>query len=114
MRFLDFVERVMAHPDLEIVGTLNERGEPVGHEGLGREDVYLAIDNTRLGIGCRVDLRRLHEDRWEDLLRVLEGGEEKAIHSVTRIVGYFSHVENWNPSKKAELRDRHRGNYAVV
>jgi len=114
MRFFDFVERVSNHPDLQIVGTLDEAGEPVAPEDLGEKDVYLAIDNSRVGIGCRVDMRRLRDDRWEDLLRVLEGGEEKAIHSVTRIVGYFSHVENWNPSKRAELRDRQRGDYSVV
>ena len=31
---------------------------------------------------------------------------------LTRIVGYFSRVQNWNRSKLAELRDRHRGDYA--
>lgn len=34
-------------------------------------------------------------------------------YSVTRIVGYFSRVNNWNPSKLAELEDRHAGNYKV-
>jgi len=36
------------------------------------------------------------------------------VYGITRIVGYFSRVNNWNPSKKAELRDRQRGNYTVV
>jgi len=31
----------------------------------------------------------------------------------TRIVGYYSKVHSWNDSKKAELKDRQRGNYAV-
>ncbi len=35
------------------------------------------------------------------------------VYSVTRIVGYFSRVNNWNPSKLAELADRQAGNYAV-
>lgn len=35
------------------------------------------------------------------------------IYSVTRIVGYFSRINNWNPSKIAELEDRHGGNYKV-
>ncbi len=34
-------------------------------------------------------------------------------YSVTRIVGYFSRINNWNPSKLAELSDRHEGNYKV-
>lgn len=35
------------------------------------------------------------------------------VYSVTRIVGYFSRVNNWNPSKLAELADRQAGDYAV-
>jgi len=36
-----------------------------------------------------------------------------SVYGVTRIVGYYSRVNNWNPSKLAELRDRRRGNYAI-
>ena len=32
---------------------------------------------------------------------------------MTRVVGYYSRVENWNPSKKGELKDRQKGNYTV-
>ncbi len=35
------------------------------------------------------------------------------VYSVTRIVGYFSRVNNWNPSKLAELADRQAGSYAL-
>ncbi|RKY14128.1 MAG: hypothetical protein DRP63_08840 [Planctomycetota bacterium] len=35
------------------------------------------------------------------------------VYGVTRIVGYYSRVNNWNPSKLAELRDRQRGNYRL-
>jgi ribonucleoside-triphosphate reductase len=36
------------------------------------------------------------------------------VFGVTRIVGYYSRVNNWNKSKVGELKDRHRGNYSVV
>jgi len=36
------------------------------------------------------------------------------VYGITRIVGYYSRITNWNPSKLAELRDRRRGNYSVV
>jgi anaerobic ribonucleoside-triphosphate reductase len=36
------------------------------------------------------------------------------VYGITRIVGYFSRVDNWNKSKLGELADRKRGNYAVV
>jgi hypothetical protein len=29
-------------------------------------------------------------------------------------VGYFSRISNWNKSKLGELKDRHRGDYAVT
>ena len=32
---------------------------------------------------------------------------------MTRIVGYYSRVNNWNKSKLGELKDRHAGDYAV-
>ncbi|RKY37273.1 MAG: anaerobic ribonucleoside-triphosphate reductase [Candidatus Omnitrophota bacterium] len=35
------------------------------------------------------------------------------IYNITRIVGYFSRVNNWNPSKLAELEDRQKGIYAI-
>ena len=35
------------------------------------------------------------------------------VYGVTRIVGYYSRISNWNKSKLGELRDRHRGNYSV-
>ena len=34
--------------------------------------------------------------------------------SFTRIVGYFSRISNWNKSKLGELKDRHKGDYAVA
>jgi ribonucleoside-triphosphate reductase len=35
------------------------------------------------------------------------------VYGLTRIVGYYSRITNWNPSKLGELRDRHHGNYRV-
>jgi len=39
--------------------------------------------------------------------------ESSDVYGVTRIVGYFSRINNWNKSKLSELRDRHRGNYSL-
>jgi len=33
------------------------------------------------------------------------------VDGIARVVGYFSIIRNWNPSKQAERRDRNRGNY---
>ena len=39
--------------------------------------------------------------------------ESKNTYSITRIVGYFSRTNNWNRSKIGELKDRHKGDYAI-
>jgi ribonucleoside-triphosphate reductase (formate) len=36
------------------------------------------------------------------------------VYGVTRIVGYFSRITNWNKSKLGELKDRHEGQYSVA
>ncbi len=36
------------------------------------------------------------------------------VYGISRIVGYFSRINNWNKSKIGELADRHRGNYSVT
>ena len=36
------------------------------------------------------------------------------VFGLTRVVGYFSKIQNWNKSKRyGELINRHRGDYAV-
>ena len=35
------------------------------------------------------------------------------LNGITRIVGYYSRVNNWNKSKIGELRDRHGRHYAL-
>ena len=40
--------------------------------------------------------------------------ESTNVYGMTRIVGYFSRVNNWNKSKLGELKDRHKGNYIVT
>jgi hypothetical protein len=47
-------------------------------------------------------------------LRVINRDENDVIcEGVTRIVGYYSRVNNWNKSKIGELRDRQNGMYGT-
>ncbi|MFH1783485.1 MAG: anaerobic ribonucleoside-triphosphate reductase [bacterium] len=39
---------------------------------------------------------------------------DKDVYGVTRIVGYYSRIPNWNKSKIGELKDRHKGDYAIA
>jgi len=36
------------------------------------------------------------------------------VYGVTRIVGYYSKITNWNKNKIGELKDRHSGNYKLA
>lgn len=38
----------------------------------------------------------------------------KNVHGITRIVGYYSRISNWNKSKIGELHDRHIGDYSIT
>jgi len=53
----------------------------------------------------------IEKQDWETLDRGIKAGRD-VVH-FTRIVGYLSRVDNWNPSKIGELRDRRRGRYAI-
>ena len=33
------------------------------------------------------------------------------VYGMSRVVGYFSIIDNWNKSKKSELKRRQKGNY---
>jgi len=37
----------------------------------------------------------------------------KNVYGLSRVVGYYSKINNWNPSKKAEFKDRQKGTYNV-
>lgn len=36
-----------------------------------------------------------------------------SVFGISRVVGYYSRIQNWNKSKQAEFRDRQKGNYQV-
>ncbi len=40
--------------------------------------------------------------------------DSESVYGVSRVVGYFSRIQNWNKSKKGELKDRRKGNYSVA
>ncbi|MFA5303700.1 MAG: anaerobic ribonucleoside-triphosphate reductase [Candidatus Nanoarchaeia archaeon] len=35
------------------------------------------------------------------------------VYGISRVVGFFSKIEDWNKSKKAEFNDRQKGNYSI-
>ena len=97
----EFMNAVDTDPDL--IGEGCMRDDDAG-------DIWLVV-RARIGLACtRVNARKLHDATWEELRPILLGlREPSALHHITRVCGYFSRVENWNPSKVGELADRQAG-----
>jgi hypothetical protein len=101
----DFFDRVETHPGLEWLGA-----RP-GPTAAGDE---VLVGRTGGGTAHAVAVSEVLRQPWEELEGVLTGAREPRVMThITRIVGYFSQVHNWNRSKLAELGDRHLGDYAV-
>ena len=76
-------------------------------------DAAVVITDTTSDIHHALSARAILSATWEDLEGVLTGRRDPQVMiHLTRIVGYYSRVQNWNRSKLAELDDRHKGNYA--
>ncbi len=37
----------------------------------------------------------------------------KNVYGISRVVGYFSRIDQWNKSKIGELKARRRGDYSI-
>jgi hypothetical protein len=89
------------------------------------EFVGIGVDDTDKGIGVivkhkptnvsmRLPAEAIKKADWEMLSDVISGKREPAVlQHMTRVVGYYSRIENWNISKLGELQDRQAGNYEV-
>lgn len=97
----EFWDAVEAEAGLEYVGVATFEGE----EG--------ALVRGARGHKWHLPLREIIRNSWRDVREVLAGERDATILChITRIVGYYSRVGNWNRSKLAELRDRQAGDYA--
>jgi len=99
----DFFDNVQKHDGLEWLGV---------SEPLSGEDEAL-VCHTETGIKHAVTVSSILDHTWTELSEVMLGKREpRVMIHLTRIVGYYSRVQNWNRSKLAELDDRHNGDYA--
>jgi hypothetical protein len=80
-------------------------GEHEGKKG------YL-IGCQRLDTVTHFTVEAIEANNWPALEKQIIQGKD--VHHVSRIVGYFSRIENWNKSKHGELKDRHAGDYKVA
>lgn len=115
-----FVEAVELSSDLEIIGT----SFPENANGSQGEEVFVMRDYTKAegvdGAYVEVSIAEVVEkvtdfDRAQELLRVISNDRSSIVlNGITRIVGYYSRVNNWNKSKVGELRDRSNGSYGLT
>lgn len=112
-----FIEAVELSSDLEIIGTAIPSDE-------GSEEVFVIRDYSKTeGIeGAYVEVsidevaqKVTDSDKAQEILRVIQNDRSSIVlNGITRIVGYYSRVNNWNKSKVGELRDRANGRYGLT
>ncbi|MDR1745283.1 MAG: anaerobic ribonucleoside-triphosphate reductase [Planctomycetota bacterium] len=106
MEMTRFFESVEQHPDLEGVGIDSEC--PDRNPGV-------IVKYRKSGLMTRIPVAAIEAADWSILEEVLVGKREpRVLQHMTRVVGYFSRVENWNKSKVGELKDRQKGEYSVA
>ncbi len=111
-----FVEAVELSSDLEIIGT----AFPTGKDG----EVFVVRDYSKTeGVeGAYVEvsidevIRKVTDfDKAQEFVKVIQNNRASIVlNGITRIVGYYSRVNNWNKSKVGELRDRANGSYGLT
>ncbi|NQT90157.1 MAG: hypothetical protein HQ558_02780 [Candidatus Omnitrophica bacterium] len=69
------------------------------------------VRSQRLDSKVHFTTEAIEKNDWGILNRgVIQG---KDVYHMTRVVGYYSKVHNWNKSKLGELADRRKGTYAI-
>ena len=107
---LFFIEAVEETDNLKIVGTsFNDK----------KEEIFIIEDINNSGEHIEVLISEIVENIKnvsvaQEFVKIIQGERSPIIlNGITRIVGYFSRVNNWNRSKIGELRDRRKGVYSV-
>lgn len=99
-----FDAAIEGHEFLEIDGNI---------PGDTAQEDCLKIINHKLECAFTIDVDSVIRQDLESVIHALETGITTHLYGVTRIVGYYSRVSNWNKSKIGELHDRHMGKYSV-
>lgn len=101
----DFFNRVNDHSNMTWLGV---------REGKTPADDEVLVEYKPTQSKFAISVFAIIDNSWDELESVITGQRQPRIMThVTRIVGYYSQLQNWNRSKLAELRDRHKGDYAV-
>ncbi len=111
-----FVDAVEARNNLEIIDSYVPTDTAIVDEVFvledhdkveGIEGKYIEVNVSEIVRGVYSDGSLTALERAEQLVSaILCERPEIVLHGITRIVGYYSRVTNWNKSKRGELRDR--------
>ena len=99
MELQEFINRAINDYSIEWA-----EGEHDGNPG-----VYVKCD--RLDTKAHFTYDAIKDNDWPVLKEGIVQGKD--VSQITRVVGYYSRVENWNKSKIGELADRQAGEYQV-
>jgi len=59
-----------------------------------------------------MEAKKMEEEKKEDSAECPHCGSANVI-GISRVVGYYSVIDNWNKGKIGELKDRQKGKYDV-
>jgi hypothetical protein len=106
MDISEFYTQVEAHPDMQ--------GLDLEDAAEGGDGPAALVLHKPSGSKYRILLSTVEKESWETLEAIVTGKREaQVLDHMTRVVGYYSRVQNWNRSKLGELRDRQAGRYNV-
>jgi len=106
MKLDEFYKAVNVDPEL-VAWNLEDGG--------GADDVTAVVKCLRDEQYVKFKLPAVIENDWETLRALALGELDTApLYHVTRVVGYYARIENMNQSKIGEIKDRRKGDYAIV
>ena len=109
MKGRDFYDAIHSFEDLIWHG-VTEGKTPSDSEVI----VEYKPENSSFSARFSIPISTIIDNTWDDLFAVITVKRPAFImEHITRIVGYYSNLENWNRSKIAELADRHKGIYGL-
>lgn len=99
----DFIQYLYDEKDYIVFDEISE----FEHEG------YLVVQTKSKNFKHKVEFSTILDTKFKSIKRVLDGGSTNPLKHLTRITGYYSPIEQWNPSKREELKQRRRENISI-
>ena len=100
MNLTDFYDEIEPHLDLKGIDVIEDKDDP--------PNTCFILHNRHTSYSYTIDLAFVDKNSWETIELMLMVRIAEPILHLSRIVGYFSRIENWNKSKLGELADRRK------